>query len=189
VHFDWTLFARYSAPLVTLLAGIALDRWLERRPKLLTYLAHASAVQVKPPEGAAFQVNTHSVVVRNAGRKPATNVRLSHIVLPNFSVYPAVKYEVVDLPGGAKEILFPILVPGEQVTIAYLYAPPVFVNNVNTQTKSDEGFAKVLTVLPKPQPGPALRWSAVILMVIGGTTVIYAVTEGISYVWSLLHHG
>ena len=29
--------------------------------------------------------NTHSVILRNAGRRPVTNVRLSHYFLPDFS--------------------------------------------------------------------------------------------------------
>ena len=64
---DWTLFARYAAPIGALFIGAALDRYLERRPKLVSYIAHSSAVTVQPPTGAAFQVHTHSVVVRNAG--------------------------------------------------------------------------------------------------------------------------
>src|SRR6266853_872458 len=108
---DWTLFARYAAPILTLLLGVALNRWLEKRPKLISFLGHASTVTIRPPGGQPTQVNAHAIVVRNEGKKPATNVRLGHNVLPDFSVYPSVMHDVVTLPDGSKEIVFPSLVP------------------------------------------------------------------------------
>lgn len=141
---DWTLFARYAAPVIALLVGAGLNRFLERRPKLITYLGHASAVPITPPQGQPFQVHTHSVVVRNGGKRPATNVRLGHHFLPAFSVYPSIDYHVVELPGGGKEIVFSSLVPGEQVTLAYLYYPPLLFSGVNSYTKSDDGFAVIV---------------------------------------------
>lgn len=106
---DWTLFSRYAAPIVALLVGAALNRFLERRSKLISFLAHASAIPVQPPSGPALNVHTHSIVVRNAGKKPATNVRLGHVVLPNFGVFPSIHYQVSSLPGGGSEIVFPTL--------------------------------------------------------------------------------
>jgi hypothetical protein len=180
---DWHLFARFAAPIAAVFIGAALSRWWERRPRLISYLAHAIAVPVRPPEGEQFQVNTHSIVVRNAGKRAATNVRLGHHVLPNFSVYPSVHYSVVDLPGGGKELLFPALVPGEQITVAYLYSPPVFWQHVNSHTKSDEGFAKIVTALPTPMPSPKVRVAAVALMAAGTATVLYALFELAWKVW------
>ena len=109
---DWTLFARYVAPVVTLFVGAALNRYLERRPKLITFLSHAAAVAVQPPNGAPFNVHTHSVVVRNAGGKPAMNVRLGHALLPNYSVYPQVAYQVTPLPAGGSGDCLPEPHPG-----------------------------------------------------------------------------
>ena len=37
---------------------------------------------------------------------------------------PDVEYRVSDLPGGGQEILFPSLVPNEQVAVSSLYIPP-----------------------------------------------------------------
>ena len=53
-----------------------------------------------------------------------------------------------DLPGGGQEILFPSLVPNEQITVSYLYLPPVTWDQINLGVKSDEGFAKVIRVIP-----------------------------------------
>ncbi len=178
---DWTLLARYIAPLLVLFMGILINRYLERRPKLISYMAHASAVPIQPPEGVAFNVHTHSIVVRNAGRKAATNVRLGHRHLPSYSVFPSVRYEVTDLPSGGKEIHFPCLVPGEQVNIAYLYYPPVLWSNVNTYTKSDEGFAEIVTALPAPQLPLWVQRLAWLFWAIGAIATLYGLGEVIRH--------
>jgi len=184
---DWTLFARYAAPVVTLFVGAALNRYLERRPKLVTFLSHAAAIAVQPPNGQAFNVHTHAVVVRNAGGKSATNVRLGHAVLPSFSVYPQVAYNVTALPAGGQEIVFPTLVPGEQVVVNYLYAPPMVWSDVNTHFKSDEGLAKIVNVLPTPQASPWLTRLAAFLMMLGGISCLYIVVEVIRRLARVLH--
>ena len=174
MRIDWTLFARYAAPIVALFAGAVLNRLLERREKLISYLWHANAVTVRPPGGVPQAVHMHSIVVRNAGRTPSLNVRIGHTVLPDFSVFPSVAYEVHELASGGKEILFPSLVPGEQVIVAYLYFPPLLWSGVNTYTKSDGGLAKILQVLPTPQPSRRLQLIAGVLMLLGTVTLIYA---------------
>ena len=184
---DWTLFARYAAPVVTLFLGAALNRYLERRPKLISFLSHAAAVAVQPPNGASFNVHTHAVVVRNAGGKPAMNVRLGHAILPNFSVYPQVAYQVMPLPAGGQEIVFPTLVPGEQVIVNYLYYPPTVWSDVNSHIKSDEGFAKVINVLPTPQLSPWLARLATFLMLLGGIASLYILVEMIRGLTRVLH--
>ena len=136
---------------------------------------------VRPPNAQQAQVFTHSVVVRNAGRKAANNVRLGHNVLPDFSVFPAVPYNVAALPGGGSEIVFPSLVPGEQITVTYLYFPPLLWNGVNTYTKSDDGFAQVLNVLPTPQLAPWLQRILWALIILGSITALYAVGQGIAF--------
>src|SRR6476660_9528033 len=174
---DWTLVARFAGPVLGAVVGWVLARFMQRRPKLLSYLAHSAATAVQPPEGPAVNVNTHSIVIRNGGRLAAHNVRIGHYALPNFSVFPSIQYEVHDLPSGGKEIHFPVLVPGEQVTIAYLYFPPLFWHQVHSYTKSDEGFARVFNVLPSPPPPPWLRRLLVALVIVGSATIVYALVE------------
>jgi hypothetical protein len=92
---------------------------------------------------------------------------------PDHSVFPDVQPTIVDLQGGGKEILFPVLVPGEQITIQYLYFPPLQWQQINTHTKSDEGYAKILTVLPTPQPSRPVRYAAWGLLFVGVVAVLY----------------
>jgi hypothetical protein len=46
-------------------------------------------------------------------------------------LYPAVPHNVERVENGIVEIVIPQLVPDEQVTISYLYAPPLFYNQVH----------------------------------------------------------
>lgn len=122
---------------------------------------------------STMYVGTHAVVVRNSGRLSAKNVRLGHKSLPNYNIYPNTKYEVTSLPNGGKEIIFPILVPNEQITISYLYFAPTTYSEINTYVKSDEGLARVIDVIPTPSMATWLKNLLYVLLFIGLSTVIY----------------
>jgi hypothetical protein len=127
------------------IATLTANRLSERRPKLSVYYGHISGFTVRPVDGDSYSVNTHSVVLRNTGTRPAENVAMTHKFLPiNFSVWPVVKFEVVHHGGDAADIVFPRLVPEEQITVSYLYFPPITVAQVNGPTKFDGGYAKVV---------------------------------------------
>ena len=106
---DWNIVAIIAAPLVTLFVGAALTHAIERRPRLVTYLGYVAAHRVTLESGVPFDVYTHSVVLKNAGRRAARNVCLTHSILPNFSVCPSIKYRTEQLPSGEIDIVFPRL--------------------------------------------------------------------------------
>src|SRR5436190_1883838 len=174
---DWTLFARYAGPSCGVLLGFFLTRYFEKRPIVVTYLWNTSAVRVRLSDGSESSVHGHSFVVMNLGKVAAENVRLGHNTLPDFSVYPPVPFEILDLPGGSREIVFPRLVPRELVTIAYIYSPPTLWSHVNTYTKSDAGYAESHNVLPTRQLAPWVTRSAQALIWIGAITVLAALSE------------
>ena len=169
---DVGLIIAITVPVGTTILGVYLDRWLTKKPKLISYIGHTSAFNVRGEN--AVVVHTHSVVVRNAGRLTANNVRIGHNFLPDsFQLYPSVAHSVERIDNGGADILIPTLVPGEQVTISYLYYPPVFWNHINAYAKSDEGLAQYLNVLPTPQLS---RWQVRgiwLLMLVGGITILY----------------
>lgn len=177
MHLDWETLFKIAIPIVTLAAGAILNKLIEDRPRLATYYSHAGALSLNDPAGQnpPIQVHIHSVVVRNTGRKAATNVRLGHNTLPSFNVYPPIKHEVERATSGAAEIIFPVLVPKEQVTISYIYFPPLLFGQINTFVKSDEGLAKVLEVLPTPQAPKWLIRIAVLLILVGAISLVYVV--------------
>ena len=112
------------SPLITLIFGAILKYYTEEKSKLVSYIGHISAFTLRDEQKT--NVFTHSIIVHNAGRKSARNVRLSHNVLPlNITIYPPVQYSIERNPEGSGEIVIPVLVPKEQITISYLYFPPV----------------------------------------------------------------
>ena len=132
-------------------------------------------------------VYAHSIVVRNAGRKPALNVRLGHHYLPSFELSPSINCEVLQLTKGGNEILFPTLVPDEQVTISYLYFPPITWNLIHSYVKSDEGIAKKVTVLQTEQYPRWVQLALRALLIIGVITIVYlayVVGQKIVVFWS-----
>ena len=147
-------------PLIT----YALGAWQERRgTRLISYFSHVAGIAGTLPNGQPINVNTHTVVLRNAGRRPAANVRLTHATLPLFSIWPPILYNVEALPNGSNDIVIPTLVPGEQITIHYLYFPPTTVDQIHQGIKCDQGFAQPIPVLLQRQ---YRRWFSNLLRVI-----------------------
>lgn len=172
MNIDWDLVVKISVPLGTLFLGKYLDRWLAKRPKLISYLGHASSFTIRG--NAPGNIHTHAIVVRNAGRAAANNVRIGHHTLPDhYQLQPPIAHTVERDPSGAAEIVIPKLVPGEQVTVSYLYFPPLLWSQINSYTKSDEGFAKTLNVLPTPQLAKWLLFAIWTLLFLGGLVVLY----------------
>lgn len=170
---DWHLVVQLALPVATLFLGAWINRWFERRPVLTSYYGHISAFKFAAPDGNKVDVYTHSVVLRNAGRMSAKNVRIVHTALPEFVIFPAVEYTVVTLPDGGKEILIPSLVPSEQITISYLYGPPLTYAGINSGIKSDEGFAKQIPVLLQRQ---LPRWVNVLTAILVSLGLMTAVS-------------
>ncbi|MBI5783524.1 MAG: hypothetical protein HZA69_07265 [Gammaproteobacteria bacterium] len=177
---DWTAVATIAAPIAALFVGVWVNRRFENRPVLISYFGHVSAFLHTPPGGQPIHVHTHSVVLRNAGRRSATNVRLHHTVLPDFNIWPTVVHHVDTLPNGSRDIVIPTLVPGEEITISYLYFPPVTVNQVNAGIKCDQGFAQPITVLLQRQYPRWLNRTTGILMIAGLVAIVYVVYLGVS---------
>lgn len=181
MNYDFIAIAKVLSPLITLIIGALIKKYTERRSKIISYLGHVSSFTLSDENRTL--VFTHSIIVRNAGRKTATNIRLGHNVMPpNVSLYPNIPYRIENAPEGASEIIIPQLVPKEQVTISYLYFPPVTWDKINSYTKSDEGFAKIINVIPMPQPPKWAKAIVWLLMFIGASFLIYWLIRLIAYI-------
>jgi hypothetical protein len=82
MSIDWNVVATITSPIIALFWGAALNRFSENRPKVVSYFGHVSGIFLSK-ENPPVQVSTHSVVLRNAGGKPESNIRLGHNVLPH----------------------------------------------------------------------------------------------------------
>lgn len=157
-------------------------RVVERRPRLVAYYGHVAAHSVEgdPP----FDVGAHSVIVRNLGRLPAHNVKIAHGTLPpNVTMYPRVEYLREPVPGSGDNIVFPVLAPGQQVTISYLYTAPLMYSQVTGEIRCDEGMAKILTVLLTRQFRPWQNAFFAYLMLAGLLATVYgAITLALALV-------
>jgi hypothetical protein len=173
MQIDWGAVANVAGPIIALFVGVWVNRRFESRPILISYFGHVSSFQHTPPGGQPMVVHTHSVILRNAGRRPATNVRISHVFLPDFNIWPAVVHRTEDLPSGVRDIVIPTLVPGELITISYLYFPPVTVAQVNAGIKCDQGFAQAIPVLLQRQYPKWFNVIAGVLLLIGLVVAIY----------------
>ena len=171
MSLDLDVIAKLLAPLITALGGAIAKWYFEEKPKLISYLVHTSAIPLNDPENTL--VHTHSIVVRNAGKKAAHDVRIGHFVLPSFQISPPVSHTVIPGANNSAEILIPTLVPNDQVSIAYLYFPPVVWSQINAYAKSDEGHAKIINVIPTPQPSKVVLFFFWALVFLGASTAIY----------------
>lgn len=93
MEFDINVFAKLLAPALTAIVGLIVKSYLEARPKLITYLVHSSAIPLHDEKNT--NVNTHSIVVRNAGKRTAHNVRIGHYFLPAFQIHPQLAHEII----------------------------------------------------------------------------------------------
>ena len=181
MKFDWTIVVTILAPILAVIAN-----WiLVRRPNLISYMGYASGFLLN--DKSSPPIFTHSIVIKNIGRKSATNVRVGHGTLPEtYLVYPNVQNDVVDLPDGGKEIIFPKIVPKEQITISYLYFLPLNPEQINLYVKSDECLARIFTAIPTPQPPRWVTIVAQILILIGISAVVYFCLNIINAVYIII---
>jgi hypothetical protein len=168
---DLDVIAKLLAPIITALVGVIAKWYFEEKPKLISYLVHTSAIPLNDSENTL--VHTHSIVVRNAGKKAAHNVRIGHFVLPSFQVSPPVSHTVILGANNSGEIVIPTLVPNDQVSIAYLYFPPLVWSQINAYAKSDEGHAKIINFIPTPQPSKFILFVVWALVFLGASTALY----------------
>ena len=179
MHTDWTAVATIAAPIIALFVGVWINRRFEDRPALVTYFGHVAAFVHHPATGAAINVHTHSVVLRNVGRQAATNVRIHHMVLPDFNVWPSLQYNVETLPDGSRDIVIPILVAREELTVSYLYFPPVTVAQVNAGIKCDQGLAQQIPVLLQRQYSRWFNSAVAALLLLGLVSAFYLAYRGL----------
>ena len=74
------IIAKIVSPIITLFIGALIKRYMERRPKLVTFLGYISSFSLE--DDNQTRVSTHNIVVGNMGKKSAHNVRVGHNFLP-----------------------------------------------------------------------------------------------------------
>ncbi|WP_429057188.1 hypothetical protein [Aeromonas veronii] len=169
---DTAAIVKLASPIITAIIGFVIKSYFEAKPKLVTYLVHASEIPLHDENKS--KVNTHSIVVSNSGTKTANNIRIGHNFLPkSFQLFPQLTHEITWGENESAEILIPTLVPGEQVNISYLYWPPVVWSQIHSYCKCDEVNAKYLNVAPTQQLSTFQKTIIWTLIFIGASRVVY----------------
>lgn len=178
---DTEQILKIGSPIITTILGALFKYITEARPKVISFIGHVSAFTLQNEQKT--QVYTHSVIVRNSGRKTAKNIRIGHHTLPfDFNIYPPVPYSIETNPKGAAEIVIPLLVPKEQITISYLYFPPLTWEHINSYTKSDDGFANIVTIIYTPQLSKLINLTMWLMLFMGTSFTIYLLMKLITMV-------
>ena len=175
MHIDWMVVATIAGPIIGVFVGVWANQRFERRANLISYYGHVSAFQIQTPNGGPMGVHTHAVVLKNAGKQSATNVRLRHAILPDFTIYPPLQHTVENVPGGSREIVIPTLVPAEEITVSYLYFPPVTAVDVNAGIRCNQGFARPIPVLLQRQYSNRVQTLLGVLLLAGIVATAYVV--------------
>ena len=93
------------------------------------------------------------------------------------------------MPDGSKDIVIPTMVPGKELTISYLYFPPVVYADINAGIESDEGIAKQIPVLLQRIYPKWFNTLVSVLLLIGLTTVLYVlIIGGIRFFWPMIEN-
>lgn len=189
---DADTVAKILAPVLTLI-GWFVKSALQARPKLEVFVLSSSD---HPLQGvplyaskdekaeAITDLRSHSVLVRNTGKRAAMNVRIQHgATPPSVHVLPIGANVTRTASGPGFELLFPVLVPGEHVHISYLYRAPMLARQIHGLVKCDEMLAKTYQNVPTAPPSKPTRVAGATLALIGATAVLYALVR--AYLWLL----
>jgi len=145
-----------------------LTKKFERKPRLIAGTTRAAHIRIDKEQ----ILSNHTLIVRNDGNKEAKNVQIIHLNLPDlYQVLPAVPYTVEDMKDG-KAIVFSSLVPGEEITICYMY-PEFLFGNIHGIIKHDEGQAKYINILLTREYSPKTLMGMRCLMLLGVITITY----------------
>jgi hypothetical protein len=174
---DITLVSQIFGGLILLIIGAVINRIVEKRSRLIAYYSHVGEFRLQP-QG---KVHTHSVVIRNNGRAKAENVHVPHHgMLKDANIHVSIDPSSIEhvtkkLDNDKEEILFPSLPAKFQVTVSYLYFPPIVAGQINAPIYSDEGPAKVIRVLPQQQYSTFTQGLVGAIMIVGAVTILYGV--------------
>lgn len=183
---DAKLFWEILKGILLLFVGALIARKFEKRPKLISYYGHVSAFKHTTTQGNTIDVFSHSVILRNSGNLTATNVRMNHRSLPDFTIYPSVNHRTDTLPDGSVDIVIPNMVPKEQITISYLYFPPLTYDITNSGIKCDQGFAKQIKVLLQQEISGKTKYFILSVFILGLSTLFYLSFNLIKWIGSVI---
>ena len=191
MQIDWGLIWEIVKVLMAIYAGAWINRKFERRARLVVYLGHIAHHKIgDDKEGKQQAVLTWSVVIRNAGKLAAKNVRIKHEEPPtHFNLMPVRPFVKEDLEDGGQDFILDQMVPNEELQISYIRLVTSTASEArmsNRGISSDEGYPQVLDVLPMRQYPFWVRRVLGVLIILGGATAVYLTWELVEWVYKLI---
>ena len=176
MKIDWPTVGQAAWSVVLILVGAVVTTVVallfERKPNLTYYASHWSAYP--RPGLPPVTIHTHGILLKNIGRKTATDVRVRHeLRTETFYVTPRVQHTDPDTPGGGFEIVFPRLVPQEEVAISYMHTQPF--NNFRGQITHAAGLAAEVPAIPRAEHPKWMTRAILFLAIVGAIAGAIAV--------------
>lgn len=171
---DYMSVVTVVAPIVAAVGGYFGKRALDLKPRVVAFMASANSVVMGKGTDTETTIHSHVLIIRNDGGLAARDVRITHDIFPpGLSVYPGIEYRAFENPQGQTELQFPLLAPGQQVSVSYMYFPPLIWPQINCDVYSENGRAERVTLLPKPKPARWIVSLRYVLMFTGAWALIY----------------
>lgn len=131
---------------------------------------------LRDPEGREISptqaVHTQSLIVRNAGREPATKLEVVFNWEPMcINVWPTRHFETHREPDRRYVLIFDSLSPGEVVGCEVLSVNGELPKLVTV--RCDQCVGQSIAMYPQPVVGRGVRTAAVVFMALGVATAIY----------------
>jgi len=171
---DYMSVVTVIAPVVAAVVGYFAKRALDRAPRVVAFMAASNSVTLGKGKPNEVTIHSHVLVIRNDGALAARDVRITHDFFPpDISVYPGVEHTLVVNPQGLTELQVPLLAPGQQLAISYMYFPPLTWAQINCDVYSETGRAERVALLPRPKPATWILVTRYFLMFAGAWAVVY----------------
>ena len=149
-------------------------RFASSRPKLIPYVGYVSDFSLND---GSLKVYTHGIVIKNTGSEPALNVKIGHYFLPDhIKMYPPIDYKTNKTKNGTEEIQIERIAPDEEISISYLYFPPVTYDKIHAYVLSDDGSYDIINKIPDSfRPPTSVIYVRRTLMLVGFMTIFYLI--------------
>ena len=141
--------------LLAFIVGILLEKYTNKKPNISYFILNSSQFNLPAQAGnQSSKVFTHSIVIQNNGKAPATNIEVVHFnlnpapVLFIYQISPDGQYTEDKTQNGGLILRFPSLLPSHQIAISVpLYSYPYGTNNIHNYVKSTEVFGYPISIL------------------------------------------
>lgn len=179
--------------------GFLLTYFFTKKPRLRFYYSAITEIPIPPTNNYEMDNNplpanitaskrsfrSHTIAVSNQGNATAHNIRIGHFLLAPLAHSVSPPLHVINSEN-PKEILVPVLCPGEAFTISYLYPESIHFSHINAYLKCDEGMAQVANMQDVRIKSPFFRSVVESIFFIGILSIVYLCVKIFPLIYGVL---